>query len=87
MLFHLRFGVSFKFFASIRFNTLIGGIRVLDIPLGSLSFTSFFFQKVLDDDIQHIDALHELGDLGFSLFHLKVFLPFSFFSPLHNFQH
>ncbi len=87
MLFHLRFGVSFKFFASIRFHTLIGVIRVLDVPLGSLSFTSFFFQKVLDDDNQHINVLHELGDLGFLLFHPKIFLPFSFFPPLHNFQH
>jgi hypothetical protein len=43
--------------------TLIGGIRVLGVPLDSFSFTSSFFQDVLDDDVQHIDAFLRLGDV------------------------
>jgi hypothetical protein len=49
-----------------RFSSLctpIGGIRVLGVPLESHSFTSSFFQDVLDDDVQHINAFLILGDV------------------------
>jgi hypothetical protein len=41
----------------------IGGIKVLGVPLESFSFTSFFFQDILDDDVQHIDVFLRLGDV------------------------
>ncbi len=45
------------------FCTPIEGIRILGVPLESFSFTSFFFQDVLDDDVQHINAFLRLGDV------------------------
>jgi hypothetical protein len=45
------------------FCTPNGGIRVLDVPLGSFSLTSSFLQEALDDDVQHINALPRLGDV------------------------
>jgi hypothetical protein len=84
--FILGLGLPLNFSPPLGFYTLVGGIRVLGVSLGSLSFTSFFLQEALDDDIQHIDAFHELGDLGFSLFHPAALLISSFFPPLHNFQ-
>jgi hypothetical protein len=84
--FILGLGLPLSFSPPLGFYTLVEGIKVLGVSLGSLSFTSFFLKEALDDDIQHIDALHESGDLGFSLFHLMALLPSSFFPPLHNFQ-
>lgn len=80
----LSLGLPLNFSPPLSFYTFVRGIRVLGVPLGSLSFTSFFFHEALDDDIQHIDALHELRDLGFLLFHLEAWLPFSLFPPLHK---
>ncbi len=36
---------------------------VLGVPLGSFSITCFFFHDVVNDDVQHIDALLRLGDV------------------------
>jgi hypothetical protein len=56
-------GLALKFLPPLGFYSLIGGIRVLGVPLRSLSFTSFFLQEALDNDVQHMDALLKLGDL------------------------
>ncbi len=45
------------------FCTLVKGIRVLGVPLGSFSFTSSFLKDALDNGIQHIDAFPMLGDV------------------------
>jgi hypothetical protein len=63
----------------------------LGVPLGSLSFISFFFQDVLDNDVQHIDALLSGGCAGgiwdfHSWFHAEVLLPFSFFPYIARFS-
>ncbi len=86
MCFILNLGLPLNFLPPLGFYTLVGGIRVLNVFLRSFSFTSFFLQEALNDDIQHINAFHELGDLGFLLFHPEVLLASSFFPPLHNFQ-
>jgi hypothetical protein len=43
-------GLPSGFFPPLRFYTLVGGIRVLDVLLGFFSFSSFL-QEVLDDDV------------------------------------
>ncbi len=45
------FNVVFRVFTSLNLYTPIGGIKVLGVPLGSLSFISSFFQEALDDDV------------------------------------
>jgi hypothetical protein len=57
-------GLPLRFSLPSSFYTPIGGIKVLGVPLGSLSFTSFFFfQEPLDDDVQHINVFPKLGDV------------------------
>jgi hypothetical protein len=63
----------------------------LGVPLGSFSFISFFFQDVLNDDVQHIDAIPKLGDVHVAfgihlLFHPKALLPSLFFPPTLDFS-
>jgi len=78
-------GLHLRFSLPSSLCTPIGGIRVLGVPLGSLSFMSFVFQNVLDNDVQHIDALFKWGlcmlHLGFSfIFPCRGFITFFIFS-------
>ncbi len=73
------------------FYTLTKGIKTLDVPLGSLSFTFFFLQDVLNNDVQHIDALSKVGDVqvAFGIFIRFMQRPYylcHFFPPLLDFQ-
>ncbi len=63
MCYLVSFRVGLNFFASIKFLYPYWGIKVLGVPLGSLSFTSFFLQEALDNDVQHMDALPKLEDV------------------------
>ncbi len=58
----VSFEIAFRVFASIKYLFPARGIKVLGVLLGSLSFI-FLFHDVLDDDVQHIDALPRLGDV------------------------
>ncbi len=46
-------GLFLGFLPPSSFCTPVGGIKILDVPLKSLSFTSFL-TNVLDDDVHHI---------------------------------
>ncbi len=58
----VSFEIAFRVLASIKYLFPTRGIRVLGVPLGSLSFI-FLFQDALNDDVQHIDALPRSGDV------------------------
>jgi hypothetical protein len=45
------------------FNTPLKGIRVLEVSLGTSSFTSSFMKDVLLKDVQHVDLLPRMGDV------------------------
>jgi hypothetical protein len=45
------------------FNTPSEGIKVLGVPLGTSSFTSFFIKDVLLDDVWHVDLFLIMGDV------------------------
>jgi hypothetical protein len=51
----------------------------LDVPFGSFSFTSFFLQDALADDVHYIHAFLKLGDVkvAFEIFtRCKCFITF-----------
>jgi hypothetical protein len=56
-------GLPSRFLLPLGFYIPIGGIRVLGVPLGSFSFTFFFLQDPLNDDVQHIYAFLRLGNV------------------------
>jgi len=45
------------------FNTPSKGIRVLGVPLGTLTFTSSFIKDALQEDAWHVDLLFKMGDV------------------------
>ncbi len=62
MLFGLFQG-GFKFLPPSNIHTFVRDIKVLGVPLRSISFTSSFLLVTLDNDVQHIDAFSKLGDM------------------------
>jgi hypothetical protein len=45
------------------FNTPSKGIRVLKVPLGTLTFTSSFIKDALVEDVQHVGLFLRMGDV------------------------
>jgi hypothetical protein len=45
------------------FNTPLEGIKVLGVPLGTSSFTSFFIKDVLLKDVWHVDLFTKMDDV------------------------
>ncbi len=82
-----------RFSPTSGFCTLVEGIKVLGVPLGSFSFTSFFFQDAFDNVVQHIDVFFKLGDVQVAFgiltpcFTQRPYYLFHFFLPLSDFQH
>ncbi len=83
--------IDFSSFAN--FYTLLDGIKVLGFPFGSSSFTSSFFQDILNNNVHHIKSLSTLGDIQvtFGIFFLcfvqRSFYFLCLFPPFLNFQH
>ncbi len=75
------------------FCTLIKGIRVLGVPLGSFSFTSSFLQDALDNDVHHFNVFSKSRDVQVAFgifihcFAQKLYLFFGSFFPFSDFQH
>jgi len=51
-----------NFDTSSLFNTMLEGIKVLGVPLGTSSFTLSFIKDVLLKDVQHVDLFLKMGD-------------------------
>jgi hypothetical protein len=46
-----------------QFTTPYEGIRILRVPLGTLTFTSSFIKDALLEDARHVDLLPKMGDV------------------------
>jgi hypothetical protein len=70
----------------------VDGIMILGVPFGSTSFTSFFLQEVLVEDVWHANVFPRLGDVQVVLISFFDVLPkglpfcFVFFPPFPSFQ-
>jgi hypothetical protein len=48
---------------SVKFYYPLDGVKNFGVPFGSTSFASFLLQKVLDEDVQHVNMFLKLGDI------------------------
>jgi hypothetical protein len=55
--------VSFWLVTSSKFNTPLERTRILGVPLGTSSFTSFFIKDAFLKDVQHIDLFPRMGEV------------------------
>ncbi len=56
-------GLPSRFLLPSSFYTLVRGIKVLGVLLGSFSFRSSFLHDDLDDNVQHTNAFLKLGNV------------------------
>jgi hypothetical protein len=56
-------GLPFDFNTPSQFTTLLKGIRVLGVPLGTSSFTLSFIKYALVKDVHHVDFFLRMGDV------------------------
>ncbi len=75
------FGLSPNFNTPSHFTTPFEGIRILEVPLGTLTFTSSFVKDALQEDVQHVDLLFKMGDVqvAFGILTCCFAMPIVFF--------
>jgi len=56
------------------FNTPSQRINVLEVPLGTLTFTSSFIRDALLEDVRHVDLLLKMGDVHVAFGILTCFM-------------
>jgi hypothetical protein len=56
-------GLQLDFDSSFEFNTPLKGIKVLEVPLDTSSFTSSFINNALLKDIWHVNLFLIMGDV------------------------
>jgi hypothetical protein len=72
------------------FNIPSEGIKVLGVPLGTSSFTSFFMKDVLLEDVQCVDLLLRMGNVQVTfgiLIHCLVQQPSYLGKPILGWYH
>jgi hypothetical protein len=60
---HVPLGLQLDFDTSSKFNIPLKGIKVLEVPLDTSSFTSSFVNDALLKNIWHVDLFPRMGDV------------------------
>jgi hypothetical protein len=56
-------GLPPNFNTQSQFTTPFEGIKILGVPLGTITFTSSFIKEALQQDVQHVDLFLRMGDV------------------------
>jgi hypothetical protein len=79
-----------KFVRPTKFYCPLSNIKILGVRCGSISFTHFFLQEALGEDVWHVDVFLKLKDIHvafgifFSMFRPEAFFFVLVFPPFRN---